>query len=99
MTKETEKLLEEAKGTIKFNINGLDHSQVEMSGINSGASLFIAAKQLIATIAYTAHTSEAEALEAVVSFIKDSRAIVAESPEQADVINEILKQRGAGEHE
>lgn len=69
-----------------------------MSNI-SGASLFIAARQLIVAIAYTAHKSEAEALEAVVSFIKDTGAIVAESPEQADVINEILKHGWTGEHE
>lgn len=94
MTKETAEKLKNAKGTITLDINGLDRSKIEISHLSGGESLFIATKMLVAALAYIANTSEAEAFLALEDFIKDTGAFVAESPEQVDVMAEILKRGG-----
>lgn len=92
MREETLKGLNEAEGTIKIDIHGLE-PEVKID-INNPHCLFIAAKALISSIAHIGGTSEAEAIVAVISFLSDTELCVADSQEQADVMKEILKRGG-----
>ncbi len=92
MNAETLKGLNEAEGTIKIDIHGLEPT-VKID-INNPHCLFVAAKVLISSIAHIGGTSEAEAIVAVTSFLSDTKSCVADSQEQADVMKEILKRGG-----
>lgn len=92
MKQEIIKALNEADGTIKIDIHGLE-PKVAID-INSPQCLLIAAKALISSMARLAGTSEGEATLAVIFFLGDTESSVADSQEQLDVMKEIIKRGG-----
>ena len=89
MKQEIIKALNEADGTIKIDIHGLE-PKVAID-INSPQCLLIAAKALISSIARLAGTSEGEATLAVISFLSDTESYTADSQEQLNLMKEIIK--------
>ena len=87
--KEDRKKLESAKGHFEIDINGLT-PQIK-GEFNGGAALIIAAHAMILTMAKAAKVKPQEALSAVITFMRDTQSLVADSREQMDVMNEILK--------
>lgn len=92
MKQEIIEALNEADGTIKIDIHGLE-PKVALD-INSPQCLLIAAKALISSMARLAGTSEGETTLAVISFLSDTESYVADSQEQRNLMKEIIKRGG-----
>lgn len=87
--KEVQKELYNAKGHFEIDVNGLE--PIIKAECNGGAALLIAAHAMILTMAKQAKIKPQQALMAVITFMRDTQSLVADSREQMDVMNEILK--------
>lgn len=92
MNAETIKGLKEAKGHIEIDINGM---QPKVSfKINNSEALLISISALISSIARLGNLSELEVLLGVVAFCEQTHTFTADSQEQVDVMEQILKRGG-----
>ncbi len=92
MNSETIKGLKEAKGHIEIDINGMQ-PKVSLQ-LNNSEGLLISISALISTTARLGNMSEWEVILGLVEFCEHTHTFTADSQEQADVMEQILKRGG-----
>lgn len=82
--------MKKAKGHFEINIDG---NKIEMDYNGDSAAFLVATSNMIRGFAQATGATEESALRAIIYYLNNSRTFAAESKEQLDVIEEILKSR------